>query len=52
MTRFRYRPHFSFLPIVPVRWRSAPHYHPRAARLSWRLYLFGLLPLMHLPRRK
>lgn len=51
MTRHHYKPHLSWWPIVPVRWRSKPRGYG-AARLGWRLYLFGVLPLVILPRRQ
>jgi len=38
-------------PLVVVRWRSRPHGCPDA-RLGWRLYLFGVLPVGTLPRRE
>lgn len=46
----RYKPRFSFWPIVPIRWRSRSHGRGQA-RLAWTIYLFGLLPIARLPRK-
>lgn len=51
MTRVHYTPRFTPWPIKAVRWRSQLHGYGTEARLAWKLYLFGLLPIASLPRR-
>jgi len=51
MMRGRYIPRLTWRPIVAVRWRSHPHGYGEA-RLGWRLYLFGVVPIARLPRRE
>ena len=51
MSRARYIRRWTWRPIVAVRWRSLPHGYGEA-RLAWVLYLFGVLPIAVLPRRR
>jgi len=46
----RYKPRLSLLPIVPVRWRSPSPKPDETIRRSWRLFLFGVVPVATVPR--
>ena len=49
MTRVRYSPRLSWKPFVKVKWRERNAKRGRVHR-SWRIYLFGLLPVWSMPR--